>query len=207
MFSDPRASQALIEYDADHQQFMRQYYQLPMELIDRINLEKPEEFITEPDISEMYRAYLRLSPGQKDDVERQASYDLEGIRKEISRKEIEEIETAKYLFSAFKWVDEQKEGWRKAIFDPEGNVVNNWIVDAKMWKWGEAEPLNPVTNSIYNYLEKQSKERGTIGNIRYSDVEPLIQGIVNYLEMNPGIRPDEGAVQYLNSLQQPAGVR
>jgi len=207
VFSDPRASQALIEYDADHQQFMRQYYQLPMELIDRMNMEKPEEFITEPDISEMYRAYLRLSPGQKDDVERQASYDLEAIRKEISRKEIEEIETAKYLHAAFKWVDEQKKGWRKAIFDPEGNVVNNWIVDAKMWKWGEAEPINPVTKSIYNYLEKQSKERGTIGTIRYSDVEPLIQGIVNYLEMNPGVRPDEGAAQYLNSLQQPAGVR
>ena len=76
-----------------------------------------------------------------------------------------------------------------------------------MWKWGDTEPLNPVTKSIENFLVNQSKEKGTIGDIRYLDIEPLIQGIVNYLEMNPGVRPDEGAVQYLNSLQQPAGVR
>jgi len=208
VFSDPRASQALIEYDSDHQQFMRQYYQLPMELIDSWNINKPEGFITEPDIPEMYRTYLRLSPEERKAVDRQASYKLtEENRKKLSKKEIENIETAKYLDAAFKQIDREKEGWRKAITDPQGNVVNNWIVDAKMWKWGDTEPLNPVTKSIYNYLEKQSKERGNLGNFRYSDIEPLIQGIINYLEMNPNVRPDEGAVQYLNTLKQPAGVR
>ena len=144
-----------------------------------------------------------MSPGEKKHIETLSKVSLKGL----SGKELREVEYARSVTDLLNTIAMRKTGWRKEIKDKDGNLSHHWIVEAKMWKWGEVKPVNPVVIEMKNFLEGQSKAAGNIGYISYKDIEPLIQGISAFSENNPSLPITEAATQYLSQQFQPVGAR
>ena len=196
-FTDPRVEDAVNEYDADHK-IIREYYSLPLAMVNDADEANPQE-----KYGEKFRRYLQMSPGEKEHIETLSKVSTVGL----SGKELREVEYAQSLTSLLNTINRNKTGWRKAIGDKDGNFSHHWLVEAKMWKWGEVEPVNPVVIAMKDFLIGQSRAAGNIGYFSYKDIESLIQGISAYSENNPSLPITEVAAQYLSQQAQPVGAR
>ena len=148
-YTDERVRKLVEQYDAD-QEIIREYYSLPMNIADDFNF------------GDEFREYLRLSKNKREQF--LALADI------ISSNpaEIKEMKKAKKMKNFLSMVTQIKKGWRAH--------PDNWMVEAKMWKWGIiTSPVNKKVVNMQNQLIGQSREAGKLGYYDLRNIEELIQ--------------------------------
>jgi hypothetical protein len=81
---------------------------------------------------------------------------------------MKEMKKAEKMKNFLSLVNQIKKGWRAH--------PDNWMVEAKMWKWGIiTSPVNKKVVNMQNQLIGQSREAGGLGYYDLRNIEELIQ--------------------------------